>query len=80
MNQTNRKNGQTTMNQYALILLEPNKKFQGFELSIGDLIMLFDRYYTDRSFRKSHRLNEAELKELVQKILIDMRENYLQDS
>jgi len=59
-----------------LILLEPNEKSKGFGRLIGDLIMLFDRYCPDPSLRESHELNEEELRDLVQKILIEMKERY----
>ena len=59
-----------------LILLEPDGKSKGFGLLIGDLIMLFNRYCPDPSLRESYELSEKELKDLVQKILIEMKERY----
>ena len=60
-----------------LILLEPDGKSKGFGLLIGDLIMLFDIYCSDPSLRESHELSEDELRDLVQKIFIEMKERYL---
>jgi len=59
-----------------LILLEPNEKSKGFGRLIGDLIMLFDRYCPDPSLRESHELSEEELRDLVQKIFIEMKDRY----
>jgi len=63
-----------------LILLEPAPKSKGFGLLIGDLIMLFDKYCPDPSLRESHELSEEELKKLIQKILIEMKEHYPENS
>ena len=63
-----------------LILLEPDGKSKGFGLLIGDLIMLFDRYCPDPSLRESHELSEEELRDLVQKIFIEMKERYPENS
>jgi len=63
-----------------LILLEPDGKSKGFGLLIGDLIMLFDRYCPDPSLRESHELSEEELRDLVQKIFIEMKECYPENS
>lgn len=63
-----------------IILLEPNGKSKGFGLLIGDLIMLFDRYCPDPSLRESHELSEEELRDLVQKIFIEMKEGYSENS
>lgn len=63
-----------------LILLEPDGKSKGFGLLIGDLIMLFDRYCPDPSLRESHELSEEELRDLVQKIFIEMKEGYPENS
>ena len=63
-----------------LILLEPDGKSKGFGLLIGDLIMLFDRYCPDPSLRESHELSEEDLIDLVQKIFIEMKEGYPENS
>jgi hypothetical protein len=63
-----------------LILLEPDAKSKGFGLLIGDLIMLFDRYCPDPSLRESHELSEEGLRDLVQKIFIEMKEGYPENS
>jgi hypothetical protein len=57
-----------------LILLEPDPKSKGFGILIGDLIMLFDLYCPDPSLRESHELSEEELRDVVQKIFIEMKE------
>ena len=59
-----------------LILLEPNEKSKGFGELIDDLISLFDRYCPDPSLRESHEFSEEELKKLIQKILIEMKDRY----
>lgn len=63
-----------------LIILEPDTKSKGFSLLIVDLIMLFDRYCPDLSLRESHELSEEELRYLVQKIFIEMKERYPENS
>lgn len=66
-----------------LIILEPletyNKAF-GFTVLIDELVSLFDRYCPDPSLRESRELSEEELRELVQKILIEMKEGYPENS
>lgn len=57
-----------------LILLEPDGKSEGFSLLIGDLIMYFDLYCPDPSLRESHELSEEELRDVFQKIFIEMKE------
>ena len=63
-----------------LILLEPDGKSKGFGLLIGDLIMVFDLYCPDPSLRESHELSEEELRDVVQKIFIEMKEGYPENS
>jgi hypothetical protein len=63
-----------------LILLEPNEKCEGFDDLIDELVSLFDRYCPDPSLRESHELSEKELRDLVQKILIEMKEHYPENS
>ena len=63
-----------------LIILEPNKKYEGFDDLIDELVSLFDRYCSDPSLRESHEFSEEELKKLIQKILIKMKEHYPENS
>ena len=63
--------------QVELILLEPNEKFEGFDDLIDELVSLFDRYCPDPSLRESHEFSEEELKKLIQKIFIEMKDRYL---
>ena len=63
-----------------LILLEPDGKSKGFGLLIGNLIMVFDLYCPDSSLRESHELSEEELRNVVQKIFIEMKEGYPENS
>ena len=63
-----------------LILLEPDGKFKGFDQLIDDLIMLFDLYCPDPSLHESNELSEEELRDLVQKIFIEMKEGYPKNS
>ena len=42
--------------------------------------MLFDIYWPDPSLCESHELNEEELRTLVQKIFIKMKEGYPENS
>lgn len=66
-----------------LIVFEPvalYDKFLGFNILIDELVSLFDRYCPDPSLRKSHELSEEELRDLVQKIFIEMKEGYLENS
>ena len=53
-----------------LILLEPNIKSEGFDVLIDEVILLFNRFYADTSF------SEEELKKLIQKIFIEMKDRY----
>ena len=65
-----------------LILLDPmepyNKAF-GLTVLIDELVSLFDRYCPDPSLREDHEFSEEELKNLIQEILIEMKDRY-QDS
>lgn len=63
--------------QVELILLEPNEKCEGFDDLIDELVSLFDRYCPDPSLRESHEFSEEDLKKLIQKILIEMKDRYL---
>ena len=63
-----------------LIILEPNEKCEGFDDLIDELVSLFDRYCSDPSLRESHEFSEEELKKLIQKILIEMKEHYPENS
>lgn len=62
-----------------LILLDPvepyNKAF-GFTELINEIIMLFDRYSPDPTIREDQEFSEEELKNLIQKILIEMKDRY----
>ncbi len=60
-----------------LILLEPNEKCEGFDNLIDELVSLFNRYCPDPSLRESHEFSEEELKKLIQKIFIEMKDRYL---
>jgi hypothetical protein len=62
--------------QGELILLEPNEKCEGFDDLIDELVSLFDRYCPDPSLRESHEFSEEELKKLIQKIFIEMKDRY----
>jgi hypothetical protein len=62
--------------QVELILLEPNEKCEGFDDLIDELVSLFDRYCPDPSLRESHEFSEEELKKLIQKIFIEMKDRY----
>ena len=59
-----------------LILLEPNERCAGFDDLIDELVSLFDLYCPDPSLRESHELSEEELRDLIQKIFIEMIEGY----
>lgn len=59
-----------------LIIFEPNEKSQGFADLIDELVSLFDRYCPDPSLRESHEFSEEEVKNLIQKILIEMKDRY----
>jgi len=59
-----------------LILLEPNPKCEGFDDLIDKLVSLFNKYCQDPSLRESHEFSEEELKKLIQKIFIEMKERY----
>jgi hypothetical protein len=60
--------------QSELMLLEPNEKSEGFDDLIDELILLFDRYCPDPSLREDQEFSEEELKNLIQEILIEMKE------
>ena len=64
------------MIEAELILLEPNPKCEGFGDLIDELISLFDRFCPDLSLRESHEFSEEELKKLIQKIFIQMKDRY----
>jgi len=64
------------MLEAELILLEPNPKCKGFDDLIDELISLFDRFCPDPSLRESHEFSEEELKKLIQKIFIQMKDQY----
>ena len=64
------------MLEAELILLEPNPKSEGFACLIDDLISLFDRFCPYANLRESHEFSEEELKKLIQKILIQMKDCY----
>ena len=64
------------MLEAELILLEPNPKCEGFSQLIDELISLFDRFCPDPSLRESHEFSEEELKKLIQKIFIQMKDRY----
>ena len=59
-----------------LILLESNPKCQGFDSLIDELVSLFDRFCPDPNSRESHEFSEEKLKELIQKIFIQMKDRY----
>ena len=59
-----------------LILLEPNPKCEGFDDLIDELVSLFDRYCPDPNIRESHEFSEEELKKLIRKIFIKMKDRY----
>ena len=63
-----------------LILLKPDGKSKGFVLLIENLIMLSDIYCSDPSLHESQELSEEELRYLVQKIFIEMKEGYPENS
>lgn len=69
-------NDAVEMLEDELIILEPNPKSEGFDRLIGELVLLFDRYGPDPSLRESYQLSEEELKKLIQKIFIEMKERY----
>ena len=64
------------MLEAGLILLEPNPKCEGFDDLIDELVSLFDRFCPDPSLRESHEFSEEELKKLIQKIFIQMKDRY----
>ncbi len=64
------------MLETGLILLEPNPKCEGFDDLIDELVSLFDRFCPDTSLRESHEFSEEELKKLIQKIFIQMKDRY----
>lgn len=62
--------------QAELILLEPNPKSEGFDDLISEIVLLFDRFCPDPSLRESNEFSEEELKKLIQKIFIQMKDRY----
>ena len=62
--------------EVELILLEPNPKCEGFDDLIDELVSLFDRFCPDPSLRESHEFIQEELKKLIQKIFIQMKDRY----
>ena len=64
------------MLEAGLILLEPNPKCEGFDDLIDELVSLFDRFCPDPSLRESYEFSEEELKKLIQKIFIQMKDLY----
>jgi hypothetical protein len=64
------------MLEAGLILLEPNPKSEGFDELIDDLVSLFYIFCPDPSIRESHELSEEELKKVIQKIFIEMKNRY----
>lgn len=64
------------MLEAGLILLEPNPKCEGFDDLIDELVSLFERFCPDPSLLESHEFSEEELKKLIQKILIQMKDRY----
>ena len=58
------------------LVLEPNPKSEGFDDLIDELVSLFDRYCPEPNLRESHEFSEEELKKLIQKILIEMKDRY----
>ena len=62
--------------QANLIIFEPDSRSDEFALLIGDIIMLFDRYSPDPISPESDDLSEEELKDVIQKIFIELKERY----
>lgn len=62
--------------QARLILVKPNSKSKDFDKLISEIILLFDRYCPDPTIREDYEFSEEELKNLVQKILIEMKDHY----
>ena len=56
--------------------MEPNEKSEGFDDLIDELVSLFDRYCPDPRIREDYEFSEEELKNLIQKILIEMKNRY----
>ncbi len=69
-------NNAVEMLEAELILLEPNPKCKGFDDLIDELVELFDRFCPDPSLSESHEFSEEELKKLIQKIFIQMKDRY----
>ena len=59
-----------------LILFEPDDRSEDFDDLISERIMLFDRYCPDPSIREDYEFSEEQLKDLVQKIFIEMKNRY----
>ena len=62
-----------------LILFEPDEKSKGFDDLIDELVSLFDRYCPDPTIREDYEFSEKELKNLIQNILIEMKDRYPED-
>jgi len=58
------------------LLLEPNSKCEGFDDLIDELVSLFDRFCPDPSLRESDEFSDEELKKLIQKIFIQIKDRY----
>lgn len=69
-------NDAVEMLEAKLILFEPNPKSEGFADLMDEVVSLFDRYCPDSYFRESHEFSEEQLKKLIQKIFIKMKNGY----
>ena len=69
-------NDTTKFLESRLILLEPNVKSEDICDLISDIISLFDRYCPDPEIRESYELSEEELKNVIQKSFIEMKNRY----
>jgi hypothetical protein len=61
---------------FELIILEHNDKSEEFDDLIDQIIMLFDRYCPDPIIREDYEFSKEELKHLIRKIFIEMKNNY----
>ena len=59
-----------------VILLEPNPKSDGFVELIDELVLLCRRYCPDSNLRESHEFSEEDLRKLIQKMFITMKDRY----